>query len=364
MPAPKHIEIVVQRYHWIAQRAGLGRPIGRLAVHHGPRPAPGPVGVRTLKSCLVLAGEWIVVDGQAIHLDHYHQSPLPPHSAYLCARDEDQAAVVFEEPRPGPADAFLLGGCGNYAHWLLDYLPLASLLREAPPGVKLLVNRDLRPFQTQALTALGIGPARLVPLEYPSAVTIARLHLPVCHSSAGYPEDIRLARGHLDWLRGVMLPAVAPARTLGRGPRRLWVSRRADPPDRRRLLNEEELEAVAGRWGFTPITAQSLTFAEQVRLFAGAEVVAGPHGAGFANLAFAPASCLLIELLGPMFAQRYRADVFFRQIAAMLGQGHTMIVGQTVNPETVHPDFLNNERYTVPPAALESALRETLGPAA
>lgn len=348
------------------EQGGPPRAPGQMEVVAGNRPEPGPPGLRTLKNAIVLSGEWLVVAEPNIYLDHYHQSPHPPHSAYVASIAPRQAVVVFEEAIAAPvAEAFMLGGCANYAHWLLDYLPLLSHLRSAPPGVKILVNSDLRPFQAQALALLGISAQRLVKLEYPRAYSIPRLHLPLVNSAAGYPEDVRLAPELLAWLRAAVLPAAAPPNRRGGTPtpRRVFISRKQDAPARRRLVNEDEIEAVAARWGFVPVVAQSLSFTDQVRLFAAAEAVCGPHGAGMANMAFAPADSLLIELLGPAFNAKYRADVFFHQIASMLGQRHRRVVGTTVDAHLLDPVFLNNERYRMDPCAVEATLRESLGPA-
>lgn len=355
-------------YQRLVARSGGGgspRALGQIEVVAGNRPEPGPPGLRTLKNAVVLSGEWLVVAEPNVYLDHYHQSPHPPHSAYVASITPKQAVLIYERPIAAPvAEAFMLGGCGNYAHWILDYLPLLSQLRSAPPGVKLLVNSHFRPFQAQALALLGIGAQRLVELEYPRAFSIPRLHLPLVNSSGGYPEDVRLAPELLAWLRAAVLPAAAPPKRRGGTPtpRRVFISRKQDAPERRRLVNEDEIEAIAARWGFVPVIAQSLSFAEQVRLFAGAEAVCGPHGAGMANMAFAPADCLLVELLGPAFNAKYRADVFFHQIANMLGQRHRRVVGSTIDAHLLDPAFLNNERYRMDPATLEAALLDSLGP--
>ena len=56
-------------------------------------------------------------------------------------------------------------------------------------------------------------------------------------------------------------------------------------------------------FGFEAVRCESLTFAEQVRLFGSAEAVVGPHGAGLANLTFCPPGTKVIELMAPCFVQ-------------------------------------------------------------
>ena len=50
------------------------------------------------------------------------------------------------------------------------------------------------------------------------------------------------------------------------------------------------------RLGFAIVRPEELTFDEQVATFARARVIAGPHGAGLSNVAFAPAGCLVFEI--------------------------------------------------------------------
>jgi capsular polysaccharide biosynthesis protein len=66
-------------------------------------------------------------------------------------------------------------------------------------------------------------------------------------------------------------------------------------------------------YGFERIVPGEHDFADQVRRFASAEMILGPHGAGLTNLAFAP-DATLVELFGS-----YRNACFF---ALARGMGH------------------------------------------
>ena len=92
---------------------------------------------------------------------------------------------------------------------------------------------------------------------------------------------------------------------------RLYVSR-ADAPDRR-VRNEAELVDTLEEYGFKRFVPGEHSFEEQVRRFANAEVILGPHGAGLTNLIFSPETTL-VELFG-----EYRNACFF---ALARGMGH------------------------------------------
>ena len=83
------------------------------------------------------------------------------------------------------------------------------------------------------------------------------------------------------------------------GGRRLYSSR-ADAKYRR-IENEGELwEALRGL-GFERVEAAGMAVSEQARLFAGAEVVVGAHGANLTNVVFCPTGAHVIELFPPTY---------------------------------------------------------------
>jgi len=53
------------------------------------------------------------------------------------------------------ASAFMLGGCPNYGHWLMDYLPRIALWKSDVP---LLVNSPQLPFQSESLAIAVFAP--------------------------------------------------------------------------------------------------------------------------------------------------------------------------------------------------------------
>jgi len=61
------------------------------------------------------------------------------------------------------------------------------------------------------------------------------------------------------------------------------------------------------RLGFAVVRPQDLSFDEQVATFARARIIAGPHGAGLSNAAFAPAGCLVLELCADSWTPEYYA---------------------------------------------------------
>jgi capsular polysaccharide biosynthesis protein len=94
-------------------------------------------------------------------------------------------------------------------------------------------------------------------------------------------------RWALRWLRERLAPEPK------RHDRRIYVSR-ADA-SMRRVVNEAELVALLDKRGFETLLPGEFGLMDQLRAFAEAEVVLGPHGAGLANLC-ASSRATVIEL--------------------------------------------------------------------
>jgi len=82
--------------------------------------------------------------------------------------------------------------------------------------------------------------------------------------------------------------------------RRLYIDRRGAP--NRRLVNETEVIAALARFVVQPVSLDGATLADLAALFADAELVVAPHGAGLANIVFAPHDCRVVELLPDRYA--------------------------------------------------------------
>jgi hypothetical protein len=79
--------------------------------------------------------------------------------------------------------------------------------------------------------------------------------------------------------------------------RRIYISRNR-PESTRAVADEEALTQLLSRFGIERVLCENLSLHEQIKLFRSAEAIVGPHGAGFANMMFAPKGCKIIELVG------------------------------------------------------------------
>lgn len=188
-------------------------------------------------------------------------------------------------------------GRTNYFHWMFDVLPRLCLLREAgiPWGTvqHFLLGETGLQFQAESLAILGIPPERCVPCAPSAHFLCEELLVPSLAGSTGHPPA-----WVCDFLRETFLAAEADAPSAGRG-RKIYVSRAG--ARFRRVLNEEEVTRTLTAQGFEIVQLETLTVREQARLFAAADVVVAPHGAGCTNAVFCQPGTAFIEIFSPRY---------------------------------------------------------------
>ncbi|WP_186445532.1 glycosyltransferase family 61 protein [Paenibacillus cremeus] len=184
-------------------------------------------------------------------------------------------------------------GSNNYFHWMYDVLPRLDLLQRTGVSIdRYLIKHCDAPYQTETLAALGIPKEKLLPVHDETHLKARRLVVPSSNVKQGY------ARWSCDYLRHALLPhgSTANIETF----ERIYVSRASS--QYRRVTNEQELCELLSQHGFRTIQLETLTVAEQIRLFAVAKAIVSPHGAGLTNLTFCSPGTKVIELFSPDYA--------------------------------------------------------------
>ena len=211
----------------------------------------------------------------------------------------------------------------NYFHWLVDVLTRLKGLEDyaTRTGVEptLVVPEGLRRWQVDSLTAAGHTPAQRITWRTRRA-RVRRLVIPSFRRQYDQGANHRpVSVAACRWLRHRVLDNLAVIeRAHGSLATRIYISRR--DAAFRRVVNEGEVVQALEGVGFAPYTLSDMSFAEQVTLFAHAEVVIAPHGAGLANLIFADAP-IVIELFSPHVMPNY-AD-----LARGLGLRYGYLIG-------------------------------------
>lgn len=216
-------------------------------------------------------------------------------------------------------------GGASYFHWLFDVLPRLDVLRRS--GVHLdgaelyLVNSTRAPFQRETLERLGVPLQRVLESQASPLVEAGRLLAPSLPGLSGNPT-----RRACEFLRETFLSG----RSEGVRGRRIYVSRARAAS--RRVVNEEEVLPVLERFGYELVELEALPFAEQVALFASAERVVAPHGAGLSNLVFCTPGTPVLEIFAPTYV-----NVCYWALSNQVDAGYHYLLGEGETP----PDFVD-----------------------
>lgn len=172
----------------------------------------------------------------------------------------------------------------NYYGWLFGILPRYHLLSQANVDYDVLYLPPVsKHFQKETLRLLNIpSTAKCLHAQGGTYIQANTLLVPtMSENRKQYPQWV------IDFLRESFLPLTTKTNQR----KRIYIARQS-----RRIVNEKELLALLTQLGFQKVYLERLPFLEQVQLFSEAEFVIGAHGAGFANIVFAPHDAIIIEI--------------------------------------------------------------------
>ena len=185
---------------------------------------------------------------------------------------------------PGRLGVFAAPMASRYFHWLLETLPRFYLLKEMQVDSFYVYGKHS--FIRESLELIGLGADQILPprkYAHWSADTLVGV-TPLANSGSVSEETI-------NFLRSLVKENMKTSDSA----RRIYISR--NDARYRGVRNERALLAQLDHYGFERVLLSRLSFSEQIRLFASAEVVIAPHGAGLANLVFSPPGCTVIEFM-------------------------------------------------------------------
>jgi hypothetical protein len=232
----------------------------------------------------------------------------------------------------------LYWGLGYY-HWFNDVLStLHSSLEMMPKDTIFLMPKGFEKvyggsFYLKTLLALGITRDRVMEFDGTESWTLENFWW---QPPAVHPDD--QTPGAMQWI-GQQIVHSVPVEQAEK-PVRIYISRTL--PSARVIANEEELLPGLLEMGFQICRLEKMSFEEQVRLFRNAEVVVGPHGAGFTNLIFSKPSTRVFEILAKGYERRC-----YWTLCHELGHNFYFYLGSPKFPERkCEPDIeVNAEQF-------------------
>lgn len=202
----------------------------------------------------------------------------------------------------------------NFSHWHTEMLPATVQMRNIGLFDKKFIfpNLDLS-FHRPTLHAFGItmddhlqiknGVIDVEKLVYCSYLDHSR------GKDVAWPKEILNISDRLSFL--------ASRQEKRKWPKIFYLSRRDS--QRRKCMNELELEQEFAKMGIVSIIAGKLTYYEQVSLFKDADAIIALHGAGLNNIMFCRPETLIIEAQPPR-----SGNTAFLKLAAMKGLNYAL----------------------------------------
>ncbi len=260
----------------------------------------------------IAMGNYLLADTNHISPIHWHR-----YTPSILAVTDENALICREAPREiDLKNAIYFGHNANYYHFICEDLPRLLLLEEKK-GRKdqvILVDLDIKPWQQRLLVRLGIDQSRWRAVNFGSPLRLQQLTIPsvVSRDLMAHPRAVNLIRERLSFAGGEVK---------ARPGKRLYLTRGIGSRNAR-FLNEEKIVQLLSRAGFVPVNTGGMSIDNQIELFSDVEIVAGPAGAAFTNLAFAPRECAAL-----LFAANSDAGEAFSSITSSIGQDYFVCVG-------------------------------------
>lgn len=277
---------------WLKDRtAGVSPPVW----HDGSGGAP-VAGVHLCRTtdalCAPEFGAVILPDGAVLQSSVAEALYFTPTLGALpfVEMREDKPVMVRPASLPSIPRAALFvpwGGRFNYGHFVLDGLTsLAALAENGFLETHQVIAPPLTEWQ-RTLTHMFLGRNKASVREIAAPLVAAKEV--VFASSMNHflhAPNAPLAKVRERLMAAVDLP--------DSGKRRLYLTRRGD--EKRRMVNEDELEAVLRSRGFEIIDTAALSVDAQIAAFRDAEIIIAATGAALTNCLFCPPGAKVFEL--------------------------------------------------------------------
>ena len=183
----------------------------------------------------------------------------------------------------------------NFYHWMAQCLPaIDASVKRVGADLCILVLPSLTPWQEETLALLG--------LENIPRIDVGDRSHHYYFRRAYYSEYLNghtsffLSPRTLEVFDKIALRIDQPPDS----PRLIYVAR--SDTSNRPVINEQEVQTLLAVRGFVSVVPGSLSIANQIRLFRGARIVIGAHGAGLTNIAFCRPGTQILELVQSVYA--------------------------------------------------------------
>lgn len=178
--------------------------------------------------------------------------------------------------------------CNNYGHWMTDAVSRLYYARELISSHKIVLPvmfRDQK-YKLESLIPFGVKEENIIYLEN-RLVLMKNFAMPSFMGPMFVnPKDEIVREIREVYHKFYNISRFRPGN-------RIYISRSGT--SYRKVINESQVTEVLMSRGFSVVHPEKLSFEEQVRIFAAAEVVVGLTGAAFNNMMFMHSGCPVVE---------------------------------------------------------------------
>lgn len=228
----------------------------------------------------------------------------------------------------------ILHWSGSYYHWMCDILPrVYEILNFLPSETRIIVPSVMEEWHWDSLRAIGINRSRCVCYSGDRPWVLEELY---------YAPPVAMAGDHehhsMNWVRESIVSHFHEIVVGESTDRRFFISRCSTCCSTygRQLINEIELYPILEKYGYKVVVPDSLSFAQQVKLFSTATHIVGTHGGGMTNLAWAPRGCRILEIYHPQTIDRR----CYWSLSRTLGHHYFYLIGKNVVAADPNSPFL------------------------
>jgi hypothetical protein len=210
----------------------------------------------------------------------------------------------------------------GYFSWITTCLPRLISVLEKHPDAQLIYPEEWNkfPYIKESLNQFPNLKIKIIPIDH---------HIFIRHFLF---EPCREWTSHFDetYLLKIQSYFYSTFQLLGSKKKfkRIYISRAYS--ERRKVINENELELYLMSKGFEIVYMEKLTFSQQVSLMYESEIVISTHGAGLANVNFMNKDSILIELT-PILSDFSNFRFPFWRMANLLGVRYHSVFCYIVN---------------------------------
>ena len=239
----------------------------------------------------------------------------------------------------------------NYNHFCIEWLARLHLPRKSMIKIDYYIVPQKHSFQKQYLDLLGVDSQNILTLDEGSYIEAEHLVVPSLINNwepvayRKYPHCLK------QWLPSWLNDTYKYFDNIGSDNNceneKIYISRTLT--SYRKLENEEEIQNILKKYGFSTYCLETLTVEEQIKIFRNAKFIVSIHGSGLANMIHCKSTVKIFEIYS-----EYYHDSSFRILALSLGHKYEYFIGRTPNINNYSPQ---EEDVYVDPLKFEQAIQ-------